>query len=60
MRSNCVSGQVSQQVVLHGSGHVIPGPATDNRLSERAMGPAAPEIDGGTLVWMHFKATLLK
>ena len=60
VRSNCVSGQVSQQVVLHGSGHVIPGLATDNRLAERAMGPAAPEIDGGTLVWMHFKATLLK
>jgi polyhydroxybutyrate depolymerase len=60
VRSNCVSGQVSQQVVLHGSGHVIPGLATDNRLAERAVGPAAPEIDGGTLVWMHFKATLLK
>jgi len=60
VRSNCVSGQVSQQVVLHGSGHVIPGGATDNRLAERAVGPAAPEIDGGTLVWMHFKATLLK
>jgi hypothetical protein len=25
-----------------------------------AVGPAAPEVDGGTLVWMHFKATLLK
>ena len=60
VRSNCVSGQVSQQVVLHGSGHVMPGIATDNRLAERAVGPAAPEIDGGTLVWMHFKATLLK
>lgn len=60
VRSNCVSGQVSQQVVLHGSGHVIPGLATDNRLAERAVGPAAPELDGGTLVWMHFKATLLK
>jgi len=60
VRSNCVSGQVSQQVVLHGSGHVIPGLATDNRLAERAVGPAAPEIDGGTLVWLHFKATLLK
>jgi len=60
VRSNCVSGQVSQQVVLHGSGHVMPGLASDNRLAERAMGPAAPEIDGGTLVWMHFKATLLK
>ena len=60
VRSNCVSGQVSQQVVLHGSGHVMPGIAADNRLAERAVGPAAPEIDGGTLVWMHFKATLLK
>ena len=60
VRGSCVGGQLSQQVVLHGSGHVIPGPATDNRLAERAVGPAAPEIDGGTLVWMHFKATLLK
>jgi polyhydroxybutyrate depolymerase len=60
VRSHCVGGQLSQQVVLHGSGHVIPGPAADNRLAERAVGPAAPEIDGGTLVWMHFKATLLK
>ena len=60
VRSHCVGGQLSQQVVLHGSGHVMPGLATDNRLAERALGPAAPEIDGGTLVWMHFKATLLK
>jgi len=60
VRSHCVGGQLSQQVVLHGSGHVLPGLATDNRLAERALGPAAPEIDGGTLVWMHFKATLLK
>jgi polyhydroxybutyrate depolymerase len=60
VRSHCVGGQLSQQVVLHGSGHVLPGPAADNRLAERAVGPAAPEIDGGTLVWLHFKATLLK
>ena len=60
VRSHCVGGQMSQQVVLHGSGHVLPGLAMDNRLAERALGPAAPEIDGGTLVWMHFKATLLK
>jgi len=60
VRGHCVGGQLSQQVVLHGSGHVIPGPAADNRLAERAVGPAAPEVDGGTLVWMHFKATLLK
>src|SRR6201990_3293731 len=58
VRSQCVGGQLSQQVVLHGSGHVIPGPATDNRLAERAVGPAAPEIDGGTLVWVAFKGTL--
>jgi len=60
VRTSCVGGQVSQQVVLHGSGHVMPGLATDNRLAERAVGPAAPEVDGGTLVWLHFKATLLK
>ena len=60
VRTSCVGGQVSQQVVLHGSGHVIPGPVTENRLSERALGPAAPEVDGGTLVWLHFKATLLR
>jgi polyhydroxybutyrate depolymerase len=60
VRSHCVGGQLSQQVVLHGSGHVMPGLATDSRLAERALGPAAPEVDGGTLVWMHFKATLLK
>ncbi len=60
VRSHCVGGQLSQQVVLHGSGHVMPGLGTDSRLAERALGPAAPEVDGGTLVWMHFKATLLK
>ncbi len=60
VRSHCVGGQLSQQVVLHGSGHMMPGLATDSRLAERALGPAAPEVDGGTLVWMHFKATLLK
>jgi len=60
VRGHCVGGQMSQQVVLHGSGHVMPGRAADNRLAERAVGPAAPEVDGGTLVWMHFKATLLR
>jgi polyhydroxybutyrate depolymerase len=60
VRTSCVGGQVSQQVVLHGSGHVIPGMPVDNRMVERAVGPAAPEVDGGTLVWLHFKATLLK
>ena len=60
VRGHCAGGHLSQQVVLHGSGHVIPGPAADNRLAERAVGPAAPEVDGGMLVWMHFKATLLK
>ena len=45
-----------QQVVLHGSGHVMPGVVADNRLAERTVGPPAPEVDGGTLVWMHFKA----
>jgi len=60
VRTSCVGGQVSQQVVLHGSGHAMPGPMAENALSERALGPAAPEVDGGTLVWLHFKATLLR
>jgi polyhydroxybutyrate depolymerase len=59
-RVNCVAGQVSSQIVLHGSGHVIPGASFDTKVAEHDLGPAAPEIDGGTLIWDHFKATLLK
>jgi len=60
LRPNCVAGHVSQQIVLHGSGHVIPGLPVETRLTERAVGPGAPELDGGTLVWSHFRATLLR
>jgi polyhydroxybutyrate depolymerase len=60
VRSNCTAGHVSQEVVLHGSGHVIPGNPVDTRLAERTVGPGAPELDGGTLVWSHFQATLLR
>ena len=59
-RGGCVGGLTSQQVVLHGSGHVVPGLAVRSRLAERIIGPGAPEIDGGMLIWAHFKATLLK
>jgi polyhydroxybutyrate depolymerase len=59
-RRGCVGGQVSRHVVLHGSGHVFPGMAAGRPLAERIVGPAAPEIDGGTLVWEFFKATLMK
>jgi len=60
VRPGCVSGQVSQQVVLHGSGHALAGRSLHSRLVEHGLGPGAPEIDGGTLIWDHFKATLLK
>ncbi len=60
VRSGCVAGHVSQLVVLHGSGHVIPGANVDSRLIERVAGYGAPEVDAGTLIWEHFKATLLK
>lgn len=60
LRAGCVGGQVSQQVVLHGSGHVVPGQAIEGRVAERAVGAAAPELDAGTLVWAHFRETLLK
>jgi polyhydroxybutyrate depolymerase len=59
-RHGCAGGQVSRQVVLHGSGHVFPGMAIGMSLVERVVGPGAPEIDGGTLIWEFFKATLLK
>ncbi len=59
-RSGCVGGNVSDLVVLHGSGHVVPGLPAEGRLIERVAGPAAPELDDGTLVWAHFRETLLK
>jgi polyhydroxybutyrate depolymerase len=59
-RRGCAGGQVSRQVVMHGSGHVFPGMAVGFALVERVVGPGAPEIDGGTLVWEFFKATLMK
>jgi polyhydroxybutyrate depolymerase len=59
-RGGCVGGQVSRQVVMHGSGHVFPGLPIGFTLVERIVGPGAPEIDGGTLVWQHFKATLMR
>ena len=59
-RRGCAGGQVSRQVVLHGSGHVFPGMAIGMSLVEHFVGPGAPEIDGGTLVWEFFKATLMK
>jgi polyhydroxybutyrate depolymerase len=59
-RRGCVGGQVSRQVVMHGSGHVFPGMGIGLPLVEHIVGPGAPEIDGGTLVWEFFKATLLK
>jgi polyhydroxybutyrate depolymerase len=59
-RSGCTGGLASQQVVLHGSGHVVPGLRVRSKLLEKIIGPGAPEIDGGTLIWAHFKATLMK
>jgi len=59
-RGGCVGGLASTQVVLHGSGHVLPGLAVRSRLAERIVGQAAPEVDAGTLIWAHFKATLMK
>jgi len=59
-RRGCAGGQVSRQVVMHGSGHVFPGMAVGLPVVERIVGPGAPEIDGGTLVWEFFKATLMK
>jgi len=59
-RSGCTGGFTSTQVVMHGSGHVMPGLPIRLKVVEKVVGPGAPELDGGTLVWEHFKATLLK
>jgi len=59
-RGNCTGGVASRQVVLHGSGHVVPGLPVRSKLVEKILGPGAPEIDGGALIWAHFKATLMK
>jgi polyhydroxybutyrate depolymerase len=57
-RAGCAGGATSAQVVLHGSGHVFPGLRIRTRLVERITGPDAPELDGGELVWAHFRSTL--
>ncbi|HEX4510862.1 MAG TPA: hypothetical protein VH328_12300, partial [Burkholderiaceae bacterium] len=59
-RVGCAGGQVARQIVLHGSGHVAPGLPVRSGLVERIVGPAAPELDGGTVVWQFFRATLMK
>jgi polyhydroxybutyrate depolymerase len=59
-RSGCAGGQVSRQVVMHGSGHVFPGLPIRLALVEHVVGAPAPELDGGTLVWQFFRATLMK
>lgn len=57
-RADCSGGQPSRLVVLHGSGHVFPGLPIESRLVERIVGPGAPELDGGALVWAHFEHQL--
>jgi polyhydroxybutyrate depolymerase len=59
-RTGCVGGQVSRQVVMHGSGHVFPGSPVRLGWAEHVVGSGAPELDGGTLVWGFFQATLMK
>jgi hypothetical protein len=39
---------------------VAPGLPVRSGLVERIVGPAAPELDGGTVVWQFFRATLMK
>lgn len=57
-RADCSGGRISRLVVLHGSGHVFPGLPIESRLVERIVGPGAPELDGGALVWAHFERNL--
>jgi polyhydroxybutyrate depolymerase len=55
VRSGCAGGTTSTFYVLHGAGHSWPNSRT---------GPPGPrgavnqDVDGGTIAWAHFKATL--
>jgi polyhydroxybutyrate depolymerase len=57
-RVGCAGGTRSVQVVLHGAGHAWPGTAIERRLIRRVVGQPNLDVDAGTLIWDHFRATL--
>jgi polyhydroxybutyrate depolymerase len=57
-RQGCGGGAASVQYVLHGSGHVWPGLAIRSWLVRRVLGEPNLDVDSGSLIWDHFRATL--
>jgi polyhydroxybutyrate depolymerase len=57
-RNGCAGGTSSVQFVLHGAGHVWPGTPIESRLVRRLVGEPNADVDAGTLIWDHFRATL--
>jgi len=57
LRTGCAGGTTSVQYVVHGGGHVTPGLSVGPVIA-RVLGGANQDIDTGTVLWTHFKATL--
>ncbi|WP_158595865.1 alpha/beta hydrolase family esterase [Oleomonas cavernae] len=57
LRAGCAGGTTSVQYVVHGGGHITPG-LTVGPVIARMLGGANQDIDTGTVLWAHFKATL--
>jgi polyhydroxybutyrate depolymerase len=55
VRSGCANGTTSTFYVLHGAGHSWPGSRSG---PPNQRGAVNQDVDGGTIAWAHFKATL--
>lgn len=58
VRRGCARGAASTQYVFHGAGHSVPGyayPAAEVR-SRRGVNE---DVDAGSLIWEHFRQTLV-
>ena len=57
VRSGCAGGTTSTFYVLHGAGHSWPNSRSG---PPGARGAVNQDVDGGTIAWAHFKATLAR
>jgi polyhydroxybutyrate depolymerase len=57
-RAGCAGRTTSVQWVLHGAGHVPPGLDIKSWLVRGVVGAPNLDVDAGTLVWDHFRASL--
>lgn len=58
VRKGCVWGAASTQYVFHGAGHSIPGYAYP-AAEARSRHGVNEDVDAGSLIWEHFRQTLV-